>query len=394
MEVPMRKLIFFFLLCAVFILCSCAQQVNTPTTVSQPIQLTLAVKKDYTTTVEDIVSKFEEENENIQIKLLQLPSSSDDIHRILVTDLSSGQNEFDLFEIQDIWIAEFASSGYIRDLSEEITIHLDEYLEIIKDGISYNDKLYAVPFGLDLGMMFYNKNLTGGEHSDWESLLRNTKIFNNGQIKLFVIQGRDGEDMICNLMELVKYKNNDIEQGLVLYKQLIDESKSVWNTENDYTTAFKSGNAAYMRSWISTRPFLSDDLSKVKNALGIKPILNNMNEPVSILKRYGLAISTKSKYFKEAVKFLEFCIREDNQQRQVKENNLFPMLKKFYSDEMIIDYCPYIAGMLNSVEKMQTRRKIENYMELSAEAQKSVKAYLAGEINVKEAVKVLQPLMP
>ena len=59
-----------------------------------------------------------------------------------------------------IWPAQFAASGFILDLSDRFTADMRErYLDGPLEAVTYEGKIYGVPWFTDAGMFYYRKDL-------------------------------------------------------------------------------------------------------------------------------------------------------------------------------------------------------------------------------------------
>ncbi|MCF7945053.1 MAG: sugar ABC transporter substrate-binding protein [Spirochaetia bacterium] len=65
----------------------------------------------------------------------------------------------DLIEVPSPWIAEFASKGFLEDLTEEITSHpsYDDFFESTWTEVSYDEKIYGMKLHHTCFGLFYNK---------------------------------------------------------------------------------------------------------------------------------------------------------------------------------------------------------------------------------------------
>lgn len=105
-------------------------------------------------TIRAMVDEFEAANPDIQVNVTDLTWSHG--HEKIVLAFASGQAP-DVVELGSDWIAQFASAGYLEDISD----HLKEDADDLQ-GLSmanWNDGLFAYPWYLGTRVMFYNNDL-------------------------------------------------------------------------------------------------------------------------------------------------------------------------------------------------------------------------------------------
>ena len=225
------------------LLCSCGQdKMNIyPTNYSiKKQELIFACGRDNTGTMETVLREFSEQSETTQVKLVELPKNSIDMHRIIKSVLTGQEVEIDAMLVEDIWVKEFAKDGYLKDLSGMAKFPAEEYLPGVAELTQSYGSLLWYPMVLDVGVMYYNSELT-------KSPVTYDKLVGRGNAS-YTIQGKDGEEMLCVALELIRAVGS-VRSGLEMYKTAILESEA--SEDDDYMSAFKNGKAAYMRGWAS-----------------------------------------------------------------------------------------------------------------------------------------------
>jgi len=104
---------------------------------------------------EEVAQQFEEDNPGVKVKLTRIPNDS--FKQKLSVAMSGG-------EVPDIfqswgggWLKNFADEGNVLDITEDV----DEghFNQLALDNSTYNDKLYGLPLGLTIDVVFYNKEI-------------------------------------------------------------------------------------------------------------------------------------------------------------------------------------------------------------------------------------------
>ncbi len=97
-----------------------------------------------------------------KINIITVPFS--DLYSKILTDFSTGTNSYDAIVYDPQWMGDFASAGYLLDLTSLVqndpTIQWNDILPYFRDfSASYQGKVYDIPLDGDLQMVYYRKDL-------------------------------------------------------------------------------------------------------------------------------------------------------------------------------------------------------------------------------------------
>jgi sorbitol/mannitol transport system substrate-binding protein len=102
--------------------------------------------------------KFEESNPDI--KLNWVITEENTIRQRITTDVSTGSGQFDIVQIGLYETPIFAKRGWLRPMGNfPADYDLDDVFKSLRDGLSYDGKLYALPFYGESSMLMYRKDL-------------------------------------------------------------------------------------------------------------------------------------------------------------------------------------------------------------------------------------------
>src|SRR6185312_16033041 len=103
-------------------------------------------------------SKFEEKNPDI--KLNWVITEENTIRQRITTDVSTGSGQFDIVQIGLYETPIFAKRGWLRPM-ENLPADYDaeDLFKSLRDGLSYEGKLYALPLYGESSMLMYRKDL-------------------------------------------------------------------------------------------------------------------------------------------------------------------------------------------------------------------------------------------
>jgi sorbitol/mannitol transport system substrate-binding protein len=103
-------------------------------------------------------SKFEAKNPDI--KLNWVIAEENILRQRVTTDVSQGSGQFDIIYIGLYETPIFAKRGWLHPYENlPADYDLDDVFKSLRDGLSYNGKLYALPFYGESSMLMYRKDL-------------------------------------------------------------------------------------------------------------------------------------------------------------------------------------------------------------------------------------------
>jgi multiple sugar transport system substrate-binding protein len=97
-----------------------------------------------------------------KINIITVPMS--DLYNKILTDFTTGTNSYDVIVYDPQWMGDFASTGYLLDLTSLVandpTLQWNDILPYFRDfSASYQGKVYDIPLDGDLQMVYYRKDM-------------------------------------------------------------------------------------------------------------------------------------------------------------------------------------------------------------------------------------------
>ena len=103
-------------------------------------------------------SKFEEKNPDVKVNWVVLEENV--LRQKVTTDVSQGSGQFDLVYIGLYEAPIFAKRGWLKPIENvPADYDIEDVFKSIRDGLSYEGKLYAIPFNAESSMLMYRKDL-------------------------------------------------------------------------------------------------------------------------------------------------------------------------------------------------------------------------------------------
>lgn len=340
--------------------------------------ITVAVRAGEERMMRDVITAFEQENPDIKVKLTEIGTDFQQ-YRLVTAAFSSEEYLFDVVEIEDVWVDDFADKQYITPLSG---VEINEgCFPAVRSSFQKDGELYAIPFRMDIGMIFSLKS--HGWDGEMASLVKDggTDAENLNSVD------SDSEEMICRLIELMTYTGDDTGRALQLYRDIY------YKSENDkpIIESFKSKDIPVMREWASAFPQLRGDSSDVVGEFDAYNMAQNGNgEEISTAKLYGFAISSLSDKKEICQRFLEYFSRDDVQTELVRKTGTYPLKAELYDLPAIDSVWGHIRPMKDRIAGVQFRPRMRKYMDRADALQKSLVDYMEGRLPLDEAEKTVR----
>src|SRR5215216_7254500 len=162
---------------------------------------------DDTGALTKLINKYNEQNKGkIQVKYREMPSDTGQYFDQLRTEFQAGGGEIDVIGGDVIWPAQFAAQGWIVDFSDRMPeSEQKKYLPGPIESLTYDGKIWGVPWYTDAGMLYYRRDLLeesgiSAPPKTWPELQEMAlQVSQDTGTKYgFVFQGSDYEGGVCN----------------------------------------------------------------------------------------------------------------------------------------------------------------------------------------------------
>lgn len=356
--------------------------------------------------VTNITKEFEKNNPNIKIKATFAPYEA--LEQKIQTSAKSGG--YDVVVIDAPWTAKFAKAGFVKDVSDKLKS--EEESDIFTgaiDSVSYDGKLYGMPWLNDTKFLFYNKEIlekAGIQNppTNFEELEAQAKIIQDKKLVPYPIvwSWSQAEALVCDFTAITssfggkmiddsgKPTLNDPKnvKALTFMTETLNEKltdpKSTEYLEEDVRGVFSSGKSAFALNWTYMFNMANDEKeSSIAGKVGIAPI------PMSVNGGMGLSVTSGSKHADEAWKYIQYLSSKEVQKNYAK--NALPIWKSLYEEQQVIDTNPeVVAASKIQYAQLENRPRVPWYGELSTEIQVEVQKNLLGKQTPEETMDLLQ----
>jgi multiple sugar transport system substrate-binding protein len=360
-----------------------------------------------------LIRTFEEKDPEIRIKDETLPSSTDEQHQFYVINLEGRSADFDVFAIDVIWVQEFARAGWLRDLSHLLPLkNRDDFFQGPMEAAMYQDKVYAIPWYIDAGVLYYRKDLLEkygfSPPKTWNDLVRIASEVTREERGLygFIWQGKQYEGLVCDALEYIHSNGGDIlKDGQVvidstdniqalgfmrdlIYKYHVTPALVTTMIEEPTRHIFGKGKALFMRNWPYAWNIFEADDSPVKGKVGVSILPafpGHQSSPT--LGGWHLGVNAYSKHPAQAERFVEFLTSYESQKTLSRAVGYKPTLKALYKDHDLIRAQPFTTSLYDAFQNASPRPVTPYYMMISQVIQSEFSAVVSGIKEPKEALK-------
>jgi multiple sugar transport system substrate-binding protein len=325
---------------------------------------------------DEAIKRFEEANPGVHVVRQVGPHSSTAFHDLLTQKLKNGDRGVDVFLMDVIWPAEFATAGWARDLSDEFPpSERARFLQGTISANTLNGRIYGVPAFVDAGLLYYRTDLLSAYSlpppDTWEELatdaLRviagerragNTMVGYSGQFKQY-------EGLVCNMLEFVASNGGSLLDARSARAALASPAtlaavrwvrdrlighlapRSVLTYEEPESLAlFIQGRAVFLRSWPYAWRIASDPRrSRVAGLVGVRELPHFPgHESASTLGGWQYGVSAFSPHPDLAFRFVAFMTSEAMQRFLAVHASLAPTRVALYSDPGVLAANPQFAA--------------------------------------------------
>lgn len=357
----------------------------------------------------DIIARFEKENPDIEVEMVEGPSSTNTREDMYAASFMAEEDTYDLVYMDVVWMPKFAAQGWLRPLDEWFTPEAQrEFLAGDIAGSKYAGKTYRMPLQSDGGMLYYRKDLLAKAGlpppKTWAELEAAAKKLQGPDLAGFVYQGKQYEALVCVFLELVWGNGGDIldDQGKVVLDgpravEALEWLKGTVGTiapkavltfqEEEARHAFQEGRAVFMRNWPYCYNLMNGDKSPVKGKFGVVPMPHGPGgTSAGALGGWGYGISAFSKHPEAAWRFVEYSSRAEAQKVAFLKGGIIPTRRSLFKDPDVLKAAPHMKEWGKVLELARPRPVHPRYARISDVVQVAVSAAISGQKEPQKAL--------
>ncbi|MEU4039307.1 ABC transporter substrate-binding protein [Streptomyces collinus] len=375
--------------------------------------LTLATAGDLTHYLDPLLRGWNRTHPAEKVTLVELPDSADETHAQMTTDLRGGdRGRFDVLNIDVNWTSEFAAAGWIRPLPPD-RFPLRSFLRPVVDTATYDDRLYAVPYVTNAGLLLYRKDVLDKEGlpppRTWAELEHDAKTV----APRYGLGGYAGqllpyEGLTVNAAEAVYSAGGTIlgdegtrvtvdsdaaREGIGFLARGVREGwipkAALTYKEEESKEAFRDGRLLFLRNWPYAYAAASAPGSEVAGRIGAVQLPGPHGPGKSVLGGSNLAVNTHARHPDSAARLIAYLTSEPVQRQVLTRGALPPVRAALYEDPALVRRFPYLPILRDAVRTAEPRPKSPRYDQVSLVVQAVVQDALTGHATPAAAVRRL-----
>ena len=358
----------------------------------------------------------------IRVQLLPSPESARDKLALWQELLGTGASGPDVYGIDVIW-SWILNEDFI-DLKPYFATEISAQFPAIAASYTVGDKLLAMPYRADIGLLFYRTDLLrrygyGEPPRTWDELETMAGRIQAGERARgrkefwgFVWQGAAAEALTCNALEwqasegggqiieadrTISVNNPDAIrawQRAARWVGSISPPSVVGYQEWDALNVWVGGDAAFMRNWPTAYPASQAPGSSIRDQFDIALLPGGKGGRVGTLGGAGLAVSRSSSHPREALELVRYLSSRDVQVKRSRVLSEPPTLPDLYDLPEVLEPNPRFALLrqafrtgIVSRPSAVTGKKYEDVTEAYI---RDVHSVLTGEKSAPEAAAALE----
>jgi multiple sugar transport system substrate-binding protein len=380
---------------------------------SGPTNIVWQTENDTSGTYPALVDAYNKSNkDNVHVTWHNGPSSTDTMLTIYDNTLRARSGSIDVMSIDVVYPAEFASNGWILDLTSKWPASdRANYLQGPIQSCTYQGKVVAAPLRTDLGVLYYRTDIISTPPNTWNDLTSMAKS-NASKTKYgYVWQGSQYEGLVCDFVEVLAGYGGTVLDPTNAKKVTINSPEGVqaltemvsWVgtisptsvttfTEEPSRQAFQNGDAIFMRNWPYAYALGNASGSKVAGKFDIHSMPYGGSNTVghSCVGGWNMAINAYSKNPDAAWSFIKYMLGTAAQKQLAIKGSFTPALKSVYDDADVKAKQPLFTKLAPILQNALPRPVSPVYPDLSNIIQTHIHQALTKTVSPSDALSALQ----
>jgi multiple sugar transport system substrate-binding protein len=303
------------------------------------------------------LERFDREHAEIRVEMRPTPDAADLRHQLYVQWLNARATDPDILQVDAIWTPEFAAAGWILPL-DRYGPDTADFFPVTIDANRWQGELFALPWFVDVGMLYWRTDLFDRAPTTWDALEREVGRATAGRSPRYglVWQGARYEGLVTVFLEYLGGFGGRIldggrvtvaeQSGVRALTRMRDQIRSgvvpsrvlTWH-EEEPRFAFQNGEAAMMRNWpYAAGPMEDTAASRVAGRFAVAPMpAAPGGRPTAAFGGAQLAINGFSPEAQAAWLVIEYLTRPEQMLERAQVVGQFPTRKAVFDDPALAD---------------------------------------------------------
>jgi multiple sugar transport system substrate-binding protein len=372
--------------------------------------------KDTSGNMPKLIKAFNDSHPNGKVTFHELPDNADQQRQQMIQNAQIKNPKMAVVSVDVVWTAEFAAKGYIEALPPDTST--EGLVKPAVDAATYFNKLYALPFTTDGGLLYYRKDLLDKYQLQPPTSFDEMKAAcdkitageKDSKLGCFAGQYNKYEGLTVNFDEAVNGAGGHIlgpdgkpnvatPEATLGLQTLTDWFKSghipkaaiTWQEEQG-RQAFQKGELIFHRNWgyVYNLANKTDGSSEVAGKFDVAPLPGITQPGVSSLGGHNLAVAKFAENKGTALDFVKFMNSQETQKSNTLATSQSPTIEALYSDPDVLKKLPFMDIQLKSVQTAVPRPKAVEYGDVTLAIQDAAYGALQGQTQPDAALQALQ----
>jgi multiple sugar transport system substrate-binding protein len=365
--------------------------------------ITFAIGPDDIGWLTPIINRWNKGHPSDQVQPLYLPQAANGQLAQLVADLQARSCLYDVIDMDVVWTAQFASSGWIIPLKGFST---SGFLAPAVDTARYAGQLYAVPDYTNADLLYYRTDLVKKPPTTWGQLAADAqRLRREDHLDGYAATLAPYEGLTVNFTEAQQSKGGSFlaghgstvtvnsRQATAALQFLVNGIKAGWIPQQDRTyeetqvqDEFLAGKFVFLNMWpdVYTAATTAGPGNKVYGKVGVTVLPGP-----SALGGANLAISAYSRHPAEALDFIKFLTDAQNERVMFTKGGFPPVRADLYHDPGLRARYPDLKWVLEAVNHAQPRPAVTTYEQASQAIFGQAETALRQQETPQQAIKAM-----
>jgi multiple sugar transport system substrate-binding protein len=381
------------------------------------VKVTWFAGRDTTGFTPTQVEAFNAEHTDIQIDYQEQGAVTTDLHDKFVTVATAQDSTVDIVSMDVPFVPEFAAAGWTIPMADYLTeAERGEFFPGTIDGATYDGTLYAIPWFNNGPGLFYRKDLLDGAGiavpTTYDDLVSAAKELATGDVSGYIFQAVQTEGGICNFLEYLWGYGGDLLDenmqvilgddsagvdaltrmvGYIYDEKISPEACLTMKTAADAENVFASGNAVFLRSWMTATNAILGDTSQVKDTWDVTTLPSQDGSPgPGCLGTWNLGISAYSKNVDASAEVIKWFTSLDQQTNRYLGNGNLPARPAVLENADVKAKYSYVDRLAPAFQALKPRPVTPYYSQMSADAlQPNYGAAMVRDKTPEEAISAM-----
>ena len=380
----------------------------------RPEEISILMPAPFADATVDQVKQFNADHSGrIVLNVIRGPRDTESISDLAISSLLLGTPPFDALLVDVTWLPKYVAADWLQPLDPWFDdADVDALVAGARLGNSVNGDLYRWPFGADVGLLYWRKDLMPEPPRTASDLIQiASRLRADGKVKEgFVWQGRQYEGLSCNFVEFLsafggtwldpvtgqpELDSKAARATVHWMQQLISEGTSPLAVSNyaepETLQAFKAGDAALMRNWPYAWAELQSDSSAVKGRVGVTTMVAEPGaSPAATLGSWGFSLLRGSQHQQATAEAIRALTSSQAQRDRFLQQGYTPTEASLFEDPELLEASPVLTQLKEALAIAVPRPITPIYAQMSDLLQRQLSGVLTEKRDPDQAMEQLQ----